>query len=324
MGLGQHGSTYRTGGVSFRDGTFTLTVETINGRQSLVLRSKDTGRPPLVIDPGLLNILPRAGDPGSPQDGDIWYDDTAGLFQFREEGVTMTLSGTDAPVDATYVVTSANAELTAELVLGTDVIMAGTAAARPAAGTAGRLYFSTDTNNLERDNGVAWVEIATDDHGSLAGLTDDDHTQYLLVSGTRAMTGDLNMGSQDIINALTLELETNAPSPPVEGTQYHDSICSFWVQVENSAGTPSIDADFNVSGLVDDDVGQVTVTIDLDHASAVSYALVVSHGDNSGAAPGAGASDYRSKAAGSFQFASTNTAGSAFLDTDFCCIGMGT
>jgi hypothetical protein len=36
------------------------------------------------------------------------------------------------------------------------------------------------------------------DHGALTGLGDDDHAQYLLVSGTRAMTGNLNMGSQAI------------------------------------------------------------------------------------------------------------------------------
>ena len=39
---------------------------------------------------------------------------------------------------------------------------------------------------------------STADHGSLSGLLDDDHTQYLLIAGTRAMTGDLNMGSQSI------------------------------------------------------------------------------------------------------------------------------
>jgi hypothetical protein len=35
-------------------------------------------------------------------------------------------------------------------------------------------------------------------HGALTGLSSDDHTQYLLVSGTRAMTGALDMGSQAI------------------------------------------------------------------------------------------------------------------------------
>lgn len=40
------------------------------------------------------------------------------------------------------------------------------------------------------------------DHGSLAGLSDDDHTQYLLIDGTRAMTGNLVMGTT---GGLTLE-----------------------------------------------------------------------------------------------------------------------
>ncbi len=44
----------------------------------------------------------------------------------------------------------------------------------------------------------------TIDHGSLSGLGDDDHTQYLLINGTRAMTGDLNMGSNDISNCLSV------------------------------------------------------------------------------------------------------------------------
>lgn len=35
-------------------------------------------------------------------------------------------------------------------------------------------------------------------HGNLQGLADDDHLQYLLINGTRAMTGDLNMGDNDI------------------------------------------------------------------------------------------------------------------------------
>ena len=37
------------------------------------------------------------------------------------------------------------------------------------------------------------------DHGDLAGLTDDDHAQYLLVDGTRAMTGELDMGTDKIV-----------------------------------------------------------------------------------------------------------------------------
>ena len=258
------------GGLSFGGGRLRFNLETVDGRPSLVIRGDN--RAVVVFDLGRINITPAAGDPATPSDGDIWYDDTSGLFQFRQEGVTESLSGDDAPVDATYVVSSANATLTAELVLGTDVIMAGALAARPAAGTAGRLYLVTDDDGgtLFRDTGAAWVQVSkgvteaaghtirengtdqtsrtglnfidadagagliTDDAGgdetevnlslyrleaadhshqstglqagqldhglALTGLTDDDHTQYLLVSGTRAMTGDLDMGGNDIYN----------------------------------------------------------------------------------------------------------------------------
>jgi hypothetical protein len=41
------------------------------------------------------------------------------------------------------------------------------------------------------------------DHGALTGLGDDDHPQYLLIAGTRAMTGDLAMGSHKITGGAT-------------------------------------------------------------------------------------------------------------------------
>lgn len=41
------------------------------------------------------------------------------------------------------------------------------------------------------------------DHGSLTGLSDDDHSQYILASGTRALTADWPAGNFDI-EALTL------------------------------------------------------------------------------------------------------------------------
>lgn len=41
-------------------------------------------------------------------------------------------------------------------------------------------------------------------HGNLLGLTADDHPQYLLVNGIRAMSGNLDMGNNLIINAGTI------------------------------------------------------------------------------------------------------------------------
>lgn len=39
------------------------------------------------------------------------------------------------------------------------------------------------------------INFGSIDHGGLAGLLDDDHTQYLLIDGTRAMTGNLQLGT---------------------------------------------------------------------------------------------------------------------------------
>lgn len=80
-----------------------------------------------------------------------------------------------AATQASYVTGASEAGLTSELVLGTDVIIAGVAASRPAAGTAGRLYFSTDTFVLERDTGAAWVKVGASAHGGLDSVTASQH-----------------------------------------------------------------------------------------------------------------------------------------------------
>ena len=50
-------------------------------------------------------------------------------------------------------------------------------------------------------DGVAWGNIGgAVSHSSLLDLTADDHLQYLPRSGVRAMTGDLDMGAQNITN----------------------------------------------------------------------------------------------------------------------------
>jgi hypothetical protein len=65
----------------------------------------------------------------------------------------------------------------------------------------------TDTitfNSAEFDvtlgGNVALVETGID-HGSISGLSDNDHPQYLLRDGSASMTGDLNLGGKDVLNA---------------------------------------------------------------------------------------------------------------------------
>jgi trimeric autotransporter adhesin len=65
-----------------------------------------------------------------------------------------------APTDAHYVTTQAEAGLSAEVLLSA-VIGHGLLSARPAAGTAGRLYYATDGPALYRDNGSSWDTLLT-------------------------------------------------------------------------------------------------------------------------------------------------------------------
>lgn len=71
----------------------------------------------------------------------------------------------------------------------------------------------TDGQSLVWDDGNGYWDASTvsggggsSDHGTLTGLGDDDHTQYILADGTRAFTGDVTI-QQD--SATKFEIDTN-------------------------------------------------------------------------------------------------------------------
>ncbi len=55
------------------------------------------------------------------------------------------------------------------------------------------------------------------DHGNLAGLSGDDHLQYLLIDGTRAMSGALDMGTNDIANVNDLTVSGTVYTNIIDG-----------------------------------------------------------------------------------------------------------
>jgi hypothetical protein len=128
-----------------------------------------------VIPPGANQDLGDAyldlgdiAEPANPAAGvrRLFVNAATGKLSVRTSaGSTVSLEetgggGGGAPTDATYIVASANGSLSAEMVLGTSVVMLGTLAARPAAGTAGRLYYVTDAGaqRWSRDDGTAWAD----------------------------------------------------------------------------------------------------------------------------------------------------------------------
>jgi uncharacterized protein (DUF2252 family) len=79
----------------------------------------------------------------------------------------------------------------------------------------GTVAFNTDDfyvtqNDPNTDEVVVNLRAGAIDHGTLTGLGDDDHTQYTLVDGTRAFTGDQSMGSNRLTNVGAPTADTDA------------------------------------------------------------------------------------------------------------------
>lgn len=128
-----------------------------------------------------------------------------------DEGDVLTLGGGGggggAPIDASYLTLGSDPTLTNE-VLFNSLILRGTAAAKPAAGTQGRLYFETDGNQIGYfDSGGAWFEVAR--AGDMLTQTEGDARYLQLGGGT--LTGDLNV-PDEAYNATTWDGSTEVPT----------------------------------------------------------------------------------------------------------------
>lgn len=82
-----------------------------------------------------------------------------------------------------------------------------------------------------------WAD-ALFDHGELAGLADDDHTQYSLVAGTRPFTGDVSLGAHALNNTTLVQLnEGAAPGTPASGKAVVYAKTDGKVYSKDDAGT---------------------------------------------------------------------------------------
>jgi hypothetical protein len=78
---------------------------------------------------------------------------------------------------------------------------------------------------------------ATAVHGNLLGLGADDHTQYLLVDGTRQMSGDLGLGGNDIYNTNTITTNYVTTTGLTISNLTQDNAQTKFVVVDNAGVT---------------------------------------------------------------------------------------
>jgi hypothetical protein len=82
------------------------------------------------------------------------------------------------------------------------------------------------------------------DHNELAGLSSDDHIQYLLASGSRPLTGDLNIGGHNItnvgfVNSVNISEHANRHNPGGEDSLSVGLPVTISVGASPSSGTGS-------------------------------------------------------------------------------------
>jgi hypothetical protein len=84
------------------------------------------------------------------------------------------------------------------------------------------------------------------DHGDVTGLLDDDHTQYLLADGTRALAGDWDLGGFDLTDGGDLEVDSLTSANAVTIDVNHD----FDMQSNDILGVNAIVGDGSGNFLV--------------------------------------------------------------------------
>jgi len=101
-----------------------------------------------------------------------------------------------------------------------------------------RLVLDTDVVYTYDSGTSVWKEIGASgsgisDHGTLIGLGDDDHTQYLRTDGTRPLTGNQSFGGNQATNIVIEKLAT-APTPS-EGRLWYDT-SNHQLKIYNGSG----------------------------------------------------------------------------------------
>lgn len=116
-----------------------------------------------------------------------------------------------------------------------------------------------DSTDFSKSVHVITVSDAGIDHGSIGGLADDDHSQYILASGTRAFTGDQSHGGFKITNL-------GAPTSANDAARLTDIPPGFYgLTVVEPDGSPAVHGvnviSFTNGTVTNDGGGKVSISI---------------------------------------------------------------
>jgi hypothetical protein len=104
-----------------------------------------------------------------------------------------------------------------------------------------RIVLDEDTVYTWDGATLAWKVIGASgsgitDHGTLKGLADDDHLQYLRTDGTRALTGNQNFAQNQAINMVVENVISLPASPSVGQVVFHTGDNKFYVYKGSTSG----------------------------------------------------------------------------------------
>jgi hypothetical protein len=161
----------------------------------------------------------------------LYYKDEAGTeFELPTIVTGGGGAGSGAPADAHYVTTQAEAGLSAEVLLSA-VVGRGTTASKPAAGTAGRLYFDTDLGKLQRDSGSAWQDVEST---TTSGAPTDAH--YVTTQAESGLSAE-----QVLSDVIGYGTTASRPSAAIAGRLYYNTSTGR-LQRDNGSGWDDAEA----------------------------------------------------------------------------------
>lgn len=158
------------------------------------------------------------------------------------------------------------------------------------------------------DSGAVRFDGAATIGGALTQTGAIDANSTMTLSGTLTMDGTNNA----IIPAA-------APATPTAHGLYRDNIAKGWCNVSVSGGTPTLNADYNVTSITDSGVGQLTVTWETDFSSA-NYVVTVTVRGSSGNDHSVAAIDESNALGTGSCMVSSATGGNVLTDPQLWCV----